>query len=379
MAYYASSTNQTKSSKKCQKYAETAYCRHQLNNKILHCFSIVDGYNGPEAAQYCNANLLGNLFDTNPNPKHKQPVIDLGQTISTCFKSTQTRMKLDCFARWPRVENHKSLSGTSATVAVFDADQVVIGHVGDTRMYKLKPMLLSSDDDDNHDENVQCKYEVELLTRMHTLAEDQIDRQRIISHCPEALDSNKMQLLWDPKRCICQPAAEKDTISRVRPITNLTRGLGNFWSIQNETQYQVVSSIPEITEVPLKCDGGADCDSKNVYFLLATKNVLDNVAPGIVCGVLEKSRKWKLMGKDADAFTGNPADEILHEAMAVKTGDVSKDDKENNDPMTVLVISYEELFFNKDCQSVVPMEVNGLKDNVNFINSELNSFIESCD
>lgn len=379
MAYFASSENK-KSPKKLRKYAETAYCRHHVNSKIVHCFSIVDGYNGPEAAQYCNSNLLGNLFDTKPNPKHKQPVIDLGQTISTCFKSTQARMKLDCFARWPRVENHKSLSGTSATVAVFDADQVVIGHVGDTRMYKLKPILLTSEDgDEDNDENFQCKYEVELLTRMHTLAEDQIDRQRIISHCPEALDSNKMQLLWDPKRCICQPAVEKGTISKVRPVTNLTRGLGNFWSIQNETKYQVVSSIPEITEVSLKGEGGDE--NKNVYFLLATKNVLDHVAPKVVCGVFEKWRKWKLMGKDSDSFVGNPADEILHEAMAVKSkgGGDGIDDKENNDPMTVLVISYEELFFHNDCQSVVPMEVNGLKDKVNFLNSDLNSFIESCD
>lgn len=195
---------------------------------------------------------------------------------------------------WKKNGLGDSLSGSTATCALFRNRMLYVANVGDSTavLGKINPRC---------GQIGQPKIIPEIITDDHK-PDDKSERERI-----EALGG----MIYKNKRVVWECRTEKDNkvlIDKI-PLLNMTRSLGDLWSITSSNQY-LISPVPDVYTycidpsqdlfIVLASDGlwnvmSAQKVVKQIYE--AGHARIDEAAYALICQAL---RKYKKHGQKAD-------------------------------------------------------------------------------
>jgi len=167
---------------------------------IMRCYMVADGIGGAaagEVASACMKETVAAVFSGNKPPEYEE----LAKRIKTSFQEANTSIQ----AIIKQNPGNKGM-GCTAEILAFAGSQCIIGHVGDSRVYRLRSGILQQ------------------LTKDHTLVQEQQDLKLI--------DSN--QAASHPLRHV------------------ILRAVGN----KNELDVDLVQDTPQPGDIYLLCTDG---------------------------------------------------------------------------------------------------------------------------
>lgn len=115
------------------------------------CYLVADGMGGEAAGQIASRIMMETVESLYANSESRSPTT-VKDIIARCFKTANERI----LAHVEKVPSHTGM-GCTADLLVFDDTDFVLGHVGDSRCYRLRERKL------------------EQLSKDHTLVKAQVD------------------------------------------------------------------------------------------------------------------------------------------------------------------------------------------------------------
>jgi len=211
----------------------------EINTGEQACFlAIFDGHGGREAAQYTCDHLWDNIKSAREYQSSEPE--DICKAITTGFIQTRDGMRT-AVSNWiSKYDGYPSTSGTTASCIILrslDSRLMYIANVGDSQVVMGKASGSCG----------ESKLIAEVITKNHK-PDDKEEARRIeeLGGTLVKQINGTTRVAWQRKRDPegCSNACKKHCFESI-PFLNMTRSIGDFWSI-TETNDFLISAIPDV-------------------------------------------------------------------------------------------------------------------------------------
>ncbi|CAG7823887.1 unnamed protein product [Allacma fusca] len=245
----------------------------RFDGNIILFAAIFDGHGGSEAAVYCRDNLIENVKLST----EEMSLRGFQNALTKGFAITHDNM-LKAQATWKnRPGQSISTAGTTATVLIVFNQSYVVGYVGDSSVYTISL-------------NTELKSRCKKLTRPHT-PRVRSEIERIVKAGGKiAFHKNSCRVVWERRG--------NDGKLLSIPFLNMSRAMGDFWSITNKGVYAVskrpsiiYGSSQHVIHFVLTSDGCDSLSLPNIAAIVDENKYSNYLSRHIARGALEKCQK----------------------------------------------------------------------------------------